>query len=656
MGLKVGELYTTLQLRDDQFQSGMANAESRSTRLTGMLKKGVAGAAVAAGTALVGMARTGAQNMRDVEDATQRFRSETGAAEYEAETFSETIQALHKTNTESYEELGDAVTTLRQRHGELGDDAEEITQKFLDFAKVTEQDSAQAIDEVTDLMNAWNIEVDDAGELMDTLLAVSQETGADIGRLQGTLAETAPVMDALNMEIEEGAALLGHFEQQGVGADKASRGLRNALSRMEDPTDSQREALERLGVEFDETGEVMGGTEEGLQRVIERLSEGEVSSSEMDAALEILGRRAGQDMVRALEDGEAGIEELMGTIADSEDAVEEASEQYDKQLGERWTLIRRQYLEPFMEVLGDRLLSVLEKVLGFLEEWGPKVKEGFATVTAFVTGLFENLETDTDSTFGSILNTVTEILSAIMEIVQEFIDAVGAWWEEHGEYIMTITRTVWDMISGIIDGALTMIHGVLEMFLGLIQGDWGRFLDGLKMNWQGAWTVIESVLEGAWDILRTMFDRIREELSEIWDDLWNYLSDAVRDPINTIIGFINGLMDALERMTNAIARSINNIPRFEVPDWVPGIGGGSFGLPNISTIDLPRIPTLHQGGEFRAPTPGGEGLALLRDREIVKTPEQAGQTIIIELDGREIGRAVGEPLTEEIRVKTGLKV
>jgi len=40
----------------------------------------------------------------------------------------------------------------------------------------------------------------------------------------------------------------------------------------------------------------------------------------------------------------------------------------------------------------------------------------------------------------------------------------------------------------------------------------------------------------------------------------------------------------------------------------------------VPTISVPRIPTLHTGGRFRTANPGGEGLALLKDREDVVEP------------------------------------
>lgn len=109
------------------------------------------------------------------------------------------------------------------------------------------------------------------------------------------------------------------------------------------------------------------------------------------------------------------------------------------------------------------------------------------------------------------------------------------------------------------------------------------------------------------------WDRVRAAGAVVWQAIAN----AARGPVNTLIGFANAVITAFERMLNAVAGAINRIPTFSIPDWIPIIGGRSFSLPRVPTVSLPRIPTLHQGGVFRAPTPGGEGLALLRDRERV---------------------------------------
>lgn len=82
---------------------------------------------------------------------------------------------------------------------------------------------------------------------------------------------------------------------------------------------------------------------------------------------------------------------------------------------------------------------------------------------------------------------------------------------------------------------------------------------------------------------------------------WNGIVGAVRGPTNTIIGFANGIITAFERMINSVAGAINRIPRFAIPDWVPVIGGRSFGMPYVPTASFPRIPLMDTGGLVRGP-------------------------------------------------------
>lgn len=53
----------------------------------------------------------------------------------------------------------------------------------------------------------------------------------------------------------------------------------------------------------------------------------------------------------------------------------------------------------------------------------------------------------------------------------------------------------------------------------------------------------------------------------------------------------NGLVDAINRMV----QSINSI-KFDVPDWIPGLGGKSFGGFNIPEVPRVTLPRLANGG------------------------------------------------------------
>lgn len=84
---------------------------------------------------------------------------------------------------------------------------------------------------------------------------------------------------------------------------------------------------------------------------------------------------------------------------------------------------------------------------------------------------------------------------------------------------------------------------------------------------------------------------------------------------NSVIQGINSMIKALNRL------------EFDVPDWVPEIGGKSFGF-HLATVPQVSIPRLAQGGYVRANTPQ---LAMIGDNrsygEIV-APEDKMQEMV----------------------------
>ena len=88
---------------------------------------------------------------------------------------------------------------------------------------------------------------------------------------------------------------------------------------------------------------------------------------------------------------------------------------------------------------------------------------------------------------------------------------------------------------------------------------------------------------------------------DIIQNTFSSLVNIIKTPINSIIGIINSAIN-----------SINGLS-IDIPDWVPGVGGSTFGF------SLPNIQMLQNGGYITAPTLAmvGEG----QDNEIV-APEQ----------------------------------
>ena len=173
-------------------------------------------------------------------------------------------------------------------------------------------------------------------------------------------------------------------------------------------------------------------------------------------------------------------------------------------------------------------------------------------------------------------------------------------------------------------------------------------------------------VKGAWDAVKEFWNRYIAPVftAKFWLDLAKKCGNGL---INGFESAINGIIGMFEKMINWIVDGLNKIS-FDVPDWVPLIGGKTFGF-NIPRANFGRlsIPRLAQGAVI---PPNREFLAVLGDQKHGTNIEAPLQTIVdafnialaqnggaiggntevvLEIDGREFGRAVVEQGNRENR-------
>lgn len=122
-------------------------------------------------------------------------------------------------------------------------------------------------------------------------------------------------------------------------------------------------------------------------------------------------------------------------------------------------------------------------------------------------------------------------------------------------------------------------------------------------------------------------------------------------PLNTIINALNAVIQGVVMGVNIAIRAINKI-KIDVPDWVPGFGGKSYGF-NIKEMSAPLIPALAKGGIVNSATlamvgeRGKEAVLPLENNtgwmdilaEKLAAKSAAPSKIILQLDGKELGWA-----------------
>ena len=197
-----------------------------------------------------------------------------------------------------------------------------------------------------------------------------------------------------------------------------------------------------------------------------------------------------------------------------------------------------------------------------------------------------------------------------------------------------------------------------------LKSKWKQFWDNLPLiasrAWQDLaqwWAGIKLRIMDAWNSLTGLFTTIKTALEENGVTLGEAFVGGLKVGLSGIVAAINAVIGVIENALNWIVRKINSIS-FDVPSnkFLYGdLAGQHVGF-NIQPISIPRvnIPQLAQGAVI---PPNREFLAVLGDQTagtnieapletIVQAVRAAlggnRQTIVLELDRRELGRAVAD--------------
>lgn len=162
------------------------------------------------------------------------------------------------------------------------------------------------------------------------------------------------------------------------------------------------------------------------------------------------------------------------------------------------------------------------------------------------------------------------------------IVSLGVAIATNGEKIISILSQVDDFLQNIFAKDFTNIFGpvlggVLNNFFGIVSDVW----DGIKTVLTGVIDFISGVFSADWR-------KAWEGVKSIFSGIVKTLGNIFKVPINAIISMLNFAIDGL----NTLISGLNKI-RFDIPDWVPLLGGKTFGL-NIPKIG--EIPLLGTGG------------------------------------------------------------
>jgi hypothetical protein len=546
----LAELWVLIKSNSDDLNKGLDGAKknvgSFSTNATKLIGGAVAGAAVAAGAAILAIGKGAFDVSVETEAAANQMAASLGLPIEEAEKFAEVAKRVYGNNFA--ESVGDAAIAVEGLAKQLGLSAEDpalqtMAENAFRLRDVFGVEVADSIDAVTTLTQQFGISNTEAFDL----LAKGYQTGLDrSGDFLDTIGEySVQFAEGGASAVEFFSALDTGLQGGMLGTDKAADAFKEFRVRIQDGSKLTAESLTAIGLSAEEitTGLANGSitTKDAWDLVQAALLKTKDTSVQFQAGVGLIGTQ--------FEDLGAKTILAMDLTEDWADGGLESISKLDAKyntfggavegIWRRLTVSVSPFTDKILNLINDAMPKVMEAFDAFDANVGPAM-EAVGTVIG-------NVVTAVQGFFGQFKNSVTEDGNGPIEYWKEWIDtnlplvqtlfenilgAIQGFWALFGDDIMHIVQNTFDTAFLIIDTVMRTIGDLITLSLQLLTGDWegaGQTLEGIVTR---IWDTITAVVTNKIDSIMTLFTAID------WGELGRSIIEGIANGISSAAGKI----------------------------------------------------------------------------------------------------------------------
>ncbi len=545
--------------------------------------KGLKENALGIGLAVAGIGAAFVKISDDFTKSSRTIQAGTGATGKELERLEKSFRNVVAQVPQGFEEVSQAVADVNTKMGISGSALEDTTKAFLDLARVTGSDVSPMIATVSDSMAMFEVPMDQARHTLNQFLAASQASGIGVNQLASRMQEFGPVLNNLDMTMEESIAFFSQLEGAGISASRIMPALNASMRR-----------LAGAGVE-----DLRGA----LFAQMEQIKAAESSTEALSRATELFGAEGAQRMKVAIEN------DLIPSIQIMSKELQEADDQISElgamtTLGEELAKLRDK-LKVVGEPLGDLMESfgLLAIAIGTV---GPHLFK-LKGLIAPVIGVFGALAAGVSAGALAMAAGIAAVLLTIGWIIWAIYD-----WESATQFLKDALDKVEKFLNENFNLSIKDAWQNMKDWASEVKGNWKDAWDGLNRGFQttdrmlgnvegavgsfvkGAWAAL---VEADWDKAWEHFKDAGTEVKHFFLELWNVMPQWVKDGVGAMKEAFLDFRDWMYDLINNISEGLNNLGEFEIniPESIkgipiPGLGGKSFKIdtPDIGMLQKPQ--------------------------------------------------------------------
>ena len=381
----------------------------------------------------------------------------------------------------------------------------------LRLATVGMMDLANAADITTNILTGYGLEIQQLEWANDILASAMTGANVDLMMLGESFKYVGPIAKGAGVEFETTAAAIALMGNAGIQGSQAGTSLRNAISRLLNPTRSARTLLKRLGIEAKDA------TTGGLipfEDIVAQLEKSGASTADM---LELFGQRAGPAMAALVEQGSDSLREFIARLRESGGLAERIEREQLNTLSGQWLILKSQ-IEGVAITIGKDLMPYARTLVWIVQD---------------MVRWFENLDGSQRTQIAKWIALGAAVLG-IVAVLGVTATAISAFIKG-----MILFGTVISLLASPLVLGITLIALAVGGLVTLWDKNWGDIQDKTE-------TVTNAIL-AKWNELVVWWDNstIKVRIEEFWSGLvetWTSKELSFRQKVSETINLTLNLI------------------------------------------------------------------------------------------------------------------
>lgn len=611
-------MFGSIFLRDDELRGGLNRAEQHGQRTTGILNRGfssvgrmagsmgaavgtsaiaiggMAGMALGAGAALVGIVSAGA----NFEQIMSKVAAVSGASGSEMKQLEAQAKELGATTQFSATQAGEGMMYLAQAGFKTGDIMKAMP-GMLDLAAAGALDLGTAADIASNIMSGFGLSADKATHTADVLALAASNSNTNVTQMGEAMKYAAGTAHTVGFSMEETSAAIMAMANNGLQGSVAGQAFATSLGRLAKPTKEMRKVMDELNLSFfDQQGKI-----KPLPTIIKELEDktGSMTNQQKSATLTTLfGAEAYKNWAALMQEGSEKLEKNTKALEKADGAAAKMAKTMNDNLKGKWIeftsaleglaitiftliapalaaivlgltqvvrwvdgtikrfvdlnnyigniqLITKAIQDFWLAASGDRNAMVegydiLTKLgfsansIQFIQETTAAVQYGVETMKALVSGDWGAASNLLDK-LGFSPEQKADIIMFVQDVhaqLSSFIENVQSLISAAAPVIMGIIGATWDFIKGVFNTIAPYLMPLLTDVMSFVNG----IIEKIAAFWKENGDQIVQAVKNAFDLIKGIIEFVMPVVLFIIEDVWGNIKGVINGALDIILGTI----------------------------------------------------------------------------------------------------------------------